>query len=644
MANLPSASSPKLWGTAYNEYLRVEHNVDGIHGTITDLITKGPTTDLRSFLPDGFVSDGSVDYTTEIQAAVDFGPAVLLVPEGTWACNLSVDGKVNIVGLGPESKLKAFTSSPVITVTERITGGALGRRFQDLTIDGNGKTSIGILYTALTVEEETIRIAFQNCTRGIDWGVLGAIGNTVRYCNFITCDYGIYAKDSGGSAIALNLNTFTENRFRSITLCGIYLNGTVVGCSGNGFNDNWMEGIDGFAFVLRGKSTIDEVTYPNHFSGGWYENVAATTPITLDDEGSVTSYVIWIENTNAVSSNGIFPSDVLIDSGVLSIDYYKGTGPIGSKSQLVSAGTAEVSINDAYLDSVGTAGVVGSPTGSLVIKRPHSTGGDNRGFLVESLPAINNDTSHENLTSIADLTAISGASLTYQDAQFLGSAVRRIALSDNTERADSSTLVLTDDKYYAISFSIKGSSSTETDITLTADGAGTFYSISTIMARGDRWTHYVGAVYGGTGGGFATSQTFRFGTGTTATFDISRFQLVEFDTIVSAEAFLHSQSYSVGQASTKFNTLANDATPKVITSESHSFWLTGGATTITDFDDGFIGQTITVIAEHSLTITEGTPIVLKGSANFTMTDTDTLTLVQKPDGNWYEMSRGDNGA
>ena len=88
-------------------------------------------------------------------------------------------------------------------------------------------------------------------------------------------------------------------------------------------------------------------------------------------------------------------------------------------------------------------------------------------------------------------------------------------------------------------------------------------------------------------------------------------------------------------------TLDNDATPSVAEGK---IFLTGGTTTITDFDDGYTGQEITIIAEHGLVITDGTNIFLSGSANWTMSATDTLTLICKADGLWYEKSRGDNGA
>lgn len=86
-------------------------------------------------------------------------------------------------------------------------------------------------------------------------------------------------------------------------------------------------------------------------------------------------------------------------------------------------------------------------------------------------------------------------------------------------------------------------------------------------------------------------------------------------------------------------TLDNDATPSVYNGE---VWLTGGTTTITDFDDGVTGQIITVIAEHAITITDGTNIFLNGSVNFVMAATDTLTLICKADNKWYEISRSDN--
>ncbi|MHC4618929.1 MAG: hypothetical protein ACYTEQ_14390 [Planctomycetota bacterium] len=89
---------------------------------------------------------------------------------------------------------------------------------------------------------------------------------------------------------------------------------------------------------------------------------------------------------------------------------------------------------------------------------------------------------------------------------------------------------------------------------------------------------------------------------------------------------------------------AADTTPSVATGEIMSFWLTGGAVTFTDFEDGIEGQIIVISAEHNATVTDGTNIFLNGSADFDMTATDTLTLFCKADGKWYETARSDSGA
>jgi hypothetical protein len=91
--------------------------------------------------------------------------------------------------------------------------------------------------------------------------------------------------------------------------------------------------------------------------------------------------------------------------------------------------------------------------------------------------------------------------------------------------------------------------------------------------------------------------------------------------------------------STNIPSLANEATPSV---KQSSLWLTGGTTTVTDFDDGFTGQVITVVSEHAITITNGTNIFLDGDLDFVMAATDTLSLICKADNKWYESSRSIN--
>lgn len=83
-------------------------------------------------------------------------------------------------------------------------------------------------------------------------------------------------------------------------------------------------------------------------------------------------------------------------------------------------------------------------------------------------------------------------------------------------------------------------------------------------------------------------------------------------------------------------TLANNATPPV---DDGNIFKTGGTTAITDFDDGEVGQTIQILAEHTITITDGTPIQLMGGQDFNMVSQNTLTLTMFNDQIWHEMAR-----
>ena len=90
---------------------------------------------------------------------------------------------------------------------------------------------------------------------------------------------------------------------------------------------------------------------------------------------------------------------------------------------------------------------------------------------------------------------------------------------------------------------------------------------------------------------------------------------------------------------TTVTTLADDGTPTVA---AGNLFKTGGTTAITDFDDGVVGQTIRILAAHSVTITDGAPIILNGGGNFGMVATDTLTLTMFDDQVWQEVARSVN--
>ena len=90
-------------------------------------------------------------------------------------------------------------------------------------------------------------------------------------------------------------------------------------------------------------------------------------------------------------------------------------------------------------------------------------------------------------------------------------------------------------------------------------------------------------------------------------------------------------------------TLANEATPTVGDSmASGGIFITGGTTPITDLDDGYPGQIAPIISAHTVPIINGTNIFLKDDRDWTMKSGDTLTLIQKADTFWYEVSRSHN--
>jgi len=83
-------------------------------------------------------------------------------------------------------------------------------------------------------------------------------------------------------------------------------------------------------------------------------------------------------------------------------------------------------------------------------------------------------------------------------------------------------------------------------------------------------------------------------------------------------------------------TLANAAQPYIWLGKTFK---TGGTTTITNFLGGCIGQRITILSAHAVTVTHGTPIQLHGHANFVMAAGDTLTLEMVDLDVWQEVSR-----
>ncbi len=247
------------WGTDLNNYLQ-----------------KGQGwIDLRAFLPVGFVVDGSVDYTTEIQAAIDASEwRSLFIPTGKWqiTSSLVLDGAkgYNIFGNGWDP-----TNSNESSI---IKNSGVGNAF---TISSAGQTF--------------------NMIRMSNFMILGtfsptpsAIGISMTNVHNVFLDR-MYIKSHGGSGVVVN-NGFGVKITRSlITLNGnhgINLNGkanqvSIIGCV---INDNSRN--TGFTNL--------QIT-----GGSGTENLAVTVIGNDISSAGVTGAVVEAFNVNVAHTLGL---------------------------------------------------------------------------------------------------------------------------------------------------------------------------------------------------------------------------------------------------------------------------------------------------------------------------------------------------
>lgn len=114
-----------------------------------------PELDLREFLPSGFVADGSVDYSREIQACVSAGKRVF-IPAGVWTCeNVNIRGHRIIRGAGrANTVLKATPGSSrfVINCADGATGEWMPySSISDIAISGGRAAGpLGAIYARYT--------------------------------------------------------------------------------------------------------------------------------------------------------------------------------------------------------------------------------------------------------------------------------------------------------------------------------------------------------------------------------------------------------------------------------------------------------------------------------------------------------------
>ena len=94
---LVGAGHPSLADTL-NRFMLQEHEVDGTHKLSIDI----SFVDIRGQLPDGYVSDGSIVYRTQIKAAADKAVAngiPLFIPPGIWNTDVVLRTTAEIFGV-----------------------------------------------------------------------------------------------------------------------------------------------------------------------------------------------------------------------------------------------------------------------------------------------------------------------------------------------------------------------------------------------------------------------------------------------------------------------------------------------------------------------------------------------------------------
>lgn len=158
-----------------NRLSLVEHNIDGTHKYKGEL-------DLREFLPVGFVTDGSIDYTTEINLALATG-SPCYVPEGTWLITqLVVPTGGSLRGAGRTKTIfkcdAAHDDYAIIVQGGGTTGTSFVRGYMgDFAINGQkGTTALGGIL--------------------LDWAYIWTLERIYVYDFFHADAVGLHAKDA----------------------------------------------------------------------------------------------------------------------------------------------------------------------------------------------------------------------------------------------------------------------------------------------------------------------------------------------------------------------------------------------------------------------------------------------------------------
>lgn len=230
MAGWP-ANGDTDWNTKMTEWVNVEHNEDGTHGSVTsdDVITKSPWIDIRAH---GAVADGESDIaaapsgtnnTTAIQTALDAansaGGGNVLIPPGTFEHSgiLTIYSKTRLYGNNYGASALRFTGDGGVGITTHTAETFVTlEQLKIFTSDkDNGDSSQGAAGFRIIGTSSEIKVLNCNIQGYSLGGVLfaGAMNNVVINGGYIS-----NCGDNNGAAIYSPSGITSANAIRIVNI------------------------------------------------------------------------------------------------------------------------------------------------------------------------------------------------------------------------------------------------------------------------------------------------------------------------------------------------------------------------------------------------------------------------------------------
>lgn len=257
-----------------NRLALVEHNNDGTHGVVSDLIVRAPKTDVRSLMDSAtraawVVSPGTVDVASAIQAALSGGGEVFFIGKD-FLSTLQLTIPSNTIIRGISNRLTTIKQGANFTYGSFLSGNGISNiLIEDIGINTQkgiyaGTETALYINSSLSGTDVTLNRVF--CNGSTSGGL--AISNTTR-ARVINCDVrDTIAAD--GIRIASCVDVIVDgNNIYEMTNLSATKRGVQIGSSNYvRASNNTVKGIPStaYAFDFGGSSYVDMAG--NHCQGG----------------------------------------------------------------------------------------------------------------------------------------------------------------------------------------------------------------------------------------------------------------------------------------------------------------------------------------------------------------------------------------